>query len=163
VLGERRETDHIQHQFRRAAAPLRLTHCCCCVWPPAAPRPLTARPAPTNNTGLKVNPDRPHAKLPYRGAWLRAGPGIIHLMELPNKPSDPSDAASRPASKVKPDRHFCIGVGALDALVSRLEGAGVPFTRSDARSASGRPAVCFRDPDAIVIECVETAGRPSAR
>ncbi len=34
--------------------------------------------------GLNVDPDRPHHKLPYRGAWLSgpAGPEMIHLMEL---------------------------------------------------------------------------------
>ena len=35
------------------------------------------------------NPDRPHHKLPYRGAWLWIGPEMIHLMELPNP--DPMD------------------------------------------------------------------------
>ena len=27
--------------------------------------------------GLEVNPDRPHDKLPYRGAWLWIGPEMI--------------------------------------------------------------------------------------
>jgi hypothetical protein len=35
-------------------------------------------------SGLSVNPDRPHDKLPYRGAWLMVGPEMVHLMELPN-------------------------------------------------------------------------------
>lgn len=34
--------------------------------------------------GLEVNSDRPHNKLPYRGAWLWIGPEMIHLMELEN-------------------------------------------------------------------------------
>jgi glyoxylase I family protein len=44
--------------------------------------------------GLQVNPDRPHDKLPYRGAWLWIGPEMIHLMELPNP--DPTDKSQRP-------------------------------------------------------------------
>ncbi|KIY95195.1 hypothetical protein MNEG_12766 [Monoraphidium neglectum] len=51
------------------------------------------------------------------------------------------------------DRHFCIGVADIDPLTSKLDAAGVPYTRS----ASGRPAIFFRDPDANVIECVEGA------
>lgn len=35
----------------------------------------TAGPAHT-----QINPDRPHDKLPYRGAWLWIGPEMIHLM-----------------------------------------------------------------------------------
>ena len=34
--------------------------------------------------GLAINPDRPDARLPYRGAWLWVGPDMVHLMELPN-------------------------------------------------------------------------------
>ena len=57
--------------------------------------------------GLAVNPDRPHDKLPYDGAWLMIGPEMVHLMELPNP--DPTDAEFRPVHGGK-DRHFCIGV-----------------------------------------------------
>ncbi|KAJ6956798.1 hypothetical protein NC653_038872 [Populus alba x Populus x berolinensis] len=34
--------------------------------------------------GLEINEERPHDKLPYRGAWLWVGSEMIHLMELPN-------------------------------------------------------------------------------
>jgi glyoxylase I family protein len=71
-------------------------------------------------------------------------------MELPNP--DPADAAARPHHGGR-DRHFCIGVAAIEPLLAKLEAAGVPHTKS----ASGRPAVFFRDPDAHVIECVEGA------
>jgi glyoxylase I family protein len=112
--------------------------------PPASPPAPSPPPAP----GLEVNPDRPHHKLPYRGAWLWIGPEMIHLMELPNP--DPADAGARPPHGGR-DRHFCIGVAAIGPIVAKLEAAGVPYTRS----ASGRPAVFFRDPDASTIECVE--------
>ena len=96
--------------------------------------------------GLELNPDRPDAKLPYRGAWLWIGREMIHLMELPS----PDPTVGRPAHGGR-DRHFCVGVASVDALAARLAAAGVPFTRS----ASGRPAIFFRDPDANVLECAE--------
>lgn len=51
-------------------------------------------PTRASHTGLEINPDRPHHKLPYRGAWLWIGPEMIHLMELPNP--DPTDKDKRP-------------------------------------------------------------------
>ncbi|GIM11074.1 hypothetical protein Vretimale_14642, partial [Volvox reticuliferus] len=95
---------------------------------------------------LEINPERPHNKLPYRGAWLWIGPEMIHLMELPN----PDPLAGRPEHGGR-DRHFCVGVGAVEPLVEKLEAAGVPYTKS----MSGRPAVFFRDPDMNCLECVE--------
>jgi len=97
--------------------------------------------------GLEINPDRPDSKLPYRGAWLWIGTEMIHLMELPN----PDPLVGRPEHGGR-DRHFCIGLDDLDVLVSALEAAGVPYTRSK----SGRAAVFFRDPDSNTIEAVET-------
>eukprot|EP00879_Flechtneria_rotunda_P000605 GHRR01000716.1.p1 GENE.GHRR01000716.1~~GHRR01000716.1.p1 ORF type:complete len:205 (+),score=33.91 GHRR01000716.1:77-691(+) len=97
---------------------------------------------------LELNPDRPHHKLPYRGAWLWIGPEMIHLMELPNP--DSTDKDKRPEHGGR-DRHFCIGVANLDALAEKLEKAGVTYTHS----MSGRPAIFFRDPDMNCLECVE--------
>ena len=54
--------------------------------------------------GLPLNPDRPHDRLPYDGAWLMMGPEMIHLMELPNP--DPTNLEFRPEHGGK-DRHFC--------------------------------------------------------
>lgn len=96
--------------------------------------------------GLEVNPDRPHDKLPYRGAWLWIGPEMIHLMELPN----PDPLTGRPKHGGR-DRHFCVGVESIDALEKRLKEAGVDYTRS----MSGRAAIFFRDPDSNCLECVE--------
>lgn len=98
--------------------------------------------------GLTINPDRPHDRLPYRGAWLWIGPEMIHLMELPNP--DPISPADRPKHGGR-DRHFCIGVESIEPLAAKLEMAGVPYTKS----MSGRPAVFFRDPDMNCLECVE--------
>ena len=71
---------------------------------------------------------------------------MIHLMELPN----PDPLTGRPTHGGR-DRHFCVGVPDVGPLCARLEAAGVPFTRS----ASGRAAVFFRDPDANTLEVVE--------
>ncbi|KAL6754632.1 Glyoxalase/Bleomycin resistance protein/Dihydroxybiphenyl dioxygenase [Haematococcus lacustris] len=96
--------------------------------------------------GLQVNPDRPHDKLPYRGAWLWIGTEMIHLMELPN----PDPLSGRPEHGGR-DRHFCVGVEDIGPLVEKLKASGVPYTMS----MSGRPAVFFRDPDANCLEVVQ--------
>jgi catechol 2,3-dioxygenase-like lactoylglutathione lyase family enzyme len=98
--------------------------------------------------GLPVNPDRPHDRLPYDGAWLMLGPEMIHLMELPNP--DPSHLEFRPQHGGK-DRHFCIGVKNLDPLTKALEAENIPYTAS----RSGRPAIFFRDPDCNTLEVVQ--------
>lgn len=61
-----------------------------------------------------------------------------------------ADSSKRPEHGGR-DRHFCIGVANLEALATKLDSAGIPFTRS----MSGRAAVFFRDPDANCLECVE--------
>lgn len=81
-----------------------------------------------------------------RGAWLWIGPDMVHLMELPN----PDPLEGRPQHGGK-DRHFAIGMASIDGLVEALKAAQVPHTLS----ASGRPAVFFRDPDANTLECME--------
>jgi glyoxylase I family protein len=96
--------------------------------------------------GLEINPDRPHNKLPYRGAWLWIGPEMIHLMELPN----PDPLEGRPTHGGR-DRHTCVGVEDIAPLEARLKEAGVEYTRS----MSGRPAIFFRDPDANCLEVVQ--------
>ena len=96
--------------------------------------------------GLEANAARPNDRLPYRGAWLWVGDDMVHLMELPSP--DPTDG--RPAHGGR-DRHFCVGVASVAALAARLDAAEVPYTSS----ASGRPAIFFRDPDANVLECAE--------
>ena len=96
--------------------------------------------------GLPLCADRPDARLPYRGAWLWVGREMVHLMELPS----PDPTEGRPSHGGR-DRHFCVGVKSVADLSARLAAAGVPFTAS----ASGRPAIFFRDPDANVLECAE--------
>ena len=98
--------------------------------------------------GFPLNPDRPHDKLTYDGAWLMIGPEMVHLMELPNP--DPSDLDFRPTHGGK-DRHFCIGVRNLKPLTDALEKENVPYTAS----RSGRPAIFFRDPDCNTLEVVQ--------
>ena len=73
---------------------------------------------------------------------------MIHLMELPN----PDPMEGRPEHGGR-DRHFCMGVDSVAAIVELLEEAGIKYTASK----SGRPAIFFRDPDMNCLECVEVA------
>lgn len=76
------------------------TNTCPAVCRFAVCRPAVLPPTPHTQPGLEVNPDRPHDKLPYRGAWLWIGPEMIHLMELPNP--DPTERAKRPGMVTPP-------------------------------------------------------------
>lgn len=91
-------------------------------------------------SGLSINPHRPDAKLPYRGAWLNIGPEMIHLMELPN----PDDLHGRPEHGGR-DRHFCIGIdaGGVEPLMQRLDKAGTDL--ADSRSLT--PTHLYRKHD----------------
>ena len=73
---------------------------------------------------------------------------MIHLMEVPNP--DPTSLSARPAHGGR-DRHSCFGVQSCAELAEKLTAAAVPFTRS----ASGRAALFFRDPDGNTLECAE--------
>ena len=100
--------------------------------------------------GLEVDDTRP--SMAYDGAWLRIGQQQMHLLQLPN----PDPLAGRPQHAGR-DRHTALSVCGLGAVVSRLEQAGVPLTRS----SSGRQAVFCRDPDGNGIELVEVEARHS--
>lgn len=73
---------------------------------------------------------------------------MIHLMEVPNP--DPTALEARPKHGGR-DRHACFGVRSCAELAAALEAAGVTYTRS----ASGRAALFFRDPDGNTLECAE--------
>eukprot|EP00242_Pyramimonas_sp_CCMP2087_P009760 CAMPEP_0198220166 /NCGR_PEP_ID=MMETSP1445-20131203/77872_1 /TAXON_ID=36898 /ORGANISM="Pyramimonas sp., Strain CCMP2087" /LENGTH=139 /DNA_ID=CAMNT_0043897843 /DNA_START=259 /DNA_END=678 /DNA_ORIENTATION=+ len=99
--------------------------------------------------GLEVNEARPGPeKLPYRGVWLWLADDMIHLMELPNP--DPTELSAR-AKHGGRDRHICVGIEDIAPLTALLDQHGVPYTAS----ASGRPAIFFRDPDSNTIEVGE--------
>lgn len=93
--------------------------------------------------GLQQSSDRPDAKLPYRGAWLKIGQEMIHLLELPA----PGLAVGTPGH----DRKAAFGLASIATLEARLKDHGIPCTRSQA----GRKAIFFRDPDQNCIECYE--------
>lgn len=99
--------------------------------------------------GLPVSPERP--EMAFAGAWLDLGAQQIHLLELPS----PDPASGRPAHGGR-DRHLALHITDMDALVARLDAAGIPYTLS----RSGRRAVFCRDPDANAVELIEApAGR----
>lgn len=94
--------------------------------------------------GLTVDDSRPD--LGYPGAWLSVGLQQIHLLELPN----PDPVNGRPQHGGR-DRHVALAVNDIDRLQSRLEQAGLEFTRSK----SGRKALFTRDPDGNALEFIE--------
>lgn len=93
---------------------------------------------------LELDESRPD--LGYIGAWLQISNGQIHLLELPNP--DPID--NRPEHGGR-DRHLALQVSDLDAVIQRLEKAGIDYTSSK----SGRSALFCRDYDGNAIELVE--------
>jgi glyoxylase I family protein len=94
--------------------------------------------------GLPLDESRPD--LGYPGAWLNVGKQQIHLLELPN----PDPVSGRPTHGGR-DRHVALAVSDIDALQSKLEQAGLAFTRSK----SGRKALFARDPDGNALEFIE--------
>ncbi|NBC12629.1 MAG: glyoxalase [Gammaproteobacteria bacterium] len=94
--------------------------------------------------GLPVSPERPD--MAFRGAWLDIGPQQIHLLELPN----PDPTHGRPAHGGR-DRHVALRISDLDAVIARLDAAGIAYSVS----RSGRRALFCRDPDANAVELIE--------
>ncbi len=95
--------------------------------------------------GIEIDSSRP--QMPFAGAWLRVGDQQIHLLQLPN----PDPVTGRPEHAGR-DRHTALIVSDLDAVVARLEQAGVAVTQS----RSGRRACFCHDPDGNGIELVES-------
>eukprot|EP00613_Pedinella_sp_CCMP2098_P003914 CAMPEP_0171630060 /NCGR_PEP_ID=MMETSP0990-20121206/22635_1 /TAXON_ID=483369 /ORGANISM="non described non described, Strain CCMP2098" /LENGTH=137 /DNA_ID=CAMNT_0012199019 /DNA_START=139 /DNA_END=552 /DNA_ORIENTATION=+ len=89
-------------------------------------------------------------KLPYPGAFLRAGTQQLHLMQLPN----PDPIEGRPAHGGR-DRHAAFSVASLDPLVARLEASGLKQGDGFTLSMSGRRALFCRDPDGNAFEFME--------
>lgn len=83
--------------------------------------------------------------LSFPGAWLTIGSQQIHLLELPN--TDPTTGRPDHAGR---DRHLAVTVIGMDGLIARLEGQGIPYTRS----RSGRDAIFCRDPDGNGLELI---------
>jgi len=96
--------------------------------------------------GLRLNPARP--QMSYDGLWLQVGAQSIHCLQLDN----PDPVQGRPAHGGR-DRHVCLTVNDLSALIERLERHDVEYTRS----ASGRAAIFLRDPDGNAIEVQQRA------
>lgn len=96
---------------------------------------------------LGLNPCASRPAMSFEGIWYDLGPQQIHLLCLPN----PDKASVRPEHGGR-DRHVALGVTSIDDLAARLDGAGIPYTRSQ----SGRAALFCRDPDKNALEFVET-------
>jgi glyoxylase I family protein len=98
----------------------------------------------TGILGLKVDESRPD--LGYPGAWLQITGSQIHLLEVPN----PDPLENRPAHGGR-DRHLALQVTDLQAVIQRLQQAGIAYSKSK----SGRAALFCRDFDENAIELVE--------
>lgn len=78
-------------------------------------------------------------ELGFPGVWYSLGDGLqLHLLEL----SNPDPVAGRPEHGGR-DRHVALLIDDLDAMVARLNRAGIAYTRS----RSGRAAIFCRDYD----------------
>jgi glyoxylase I family protein len=97
--------------------------------------------------GLLADSARPDLGFP--GIWYEVGVGQqIHLMQLPN----PEAGLLRPQHGGR-DRHVALAVSDFDALVQKLDAAGVAYTLS----RSGRHALFCRDPDDNALEFVSAS------
>lgn len=95
---------------------------------------------------LGLAPSIARPGMSYDGVWYELGPQQIHLLCLPN----PEKGLERPPHGGR-DRHVALGVDSIEELASRLDAAGIPYTRS----RSGRAALFCRDPDMNALEFVE--------
>jgi catechol 2,3-dioxygenase-like lactoylglutathione lyase family enzyme len=85
--------------------------------------------------------------LGFDGIFYRLGGGQqIHLMQLDNPCAD----HARPAHGDR-DHHVALTVTSLAPVCTRLDAAGIDYTRS----RSGRAAIFCRDPDGNAIELCE--------
>lgn len=92
------------------------------------------------------------AKLPFRGAFIRAGSSTqIHLMVGSEGGVPPPAFQSGRPDHGGRDYHVAVAVRALAPLQAALHANGVPFTMS----RSGRRALFCRDPDGNALEFVE--------
>lgn len=98
--------------------------------------------------GLQMDGTRP--LMSFDGVWYDVAPGQqIHLMSLPN----PEAGLMRPAHGGR-DRHVAFAVSDLDAVIHKLEAAGVRYSLS----LSGRRALFCRDPDDNALEFIANIG-----
>ena len=98
---------------------------------------------------LGLSPDAGRPDLGFPGVWYSIGAGQqIHLMQLPN----PEAGLLRPQHGGR-DRHVALAVSDFDALVQKLDGAGVAYTLS----RSGRRALFCRDPDGNALEFISAS------
>ncbi|GMR01520.1 MAG: VOC family protein [Gammaproteobacteria bacterium] len=93
---------------------------------------------------LEIDESRPDPG--YPGAWLQAGNGQIHLLEVPN----PDSVKNRPEHGGR-DHHVALQVSDMNTVIQRLEKADINYSKSK----SGRAALFCRDFDGNAIELVE--------
>lgn len=97
---------------------------------------------------LGLSPSSSRPAMGFEGAWYELGSQQIHLLCLPS----PEKGLARPTHGGR-DRHVALEVDSVAELASRLDAAGIQYTRSQ----SGRAALFCRDPDDNALEFVESA------
>lgn len=95
---------------------------------------------------LDLAPSSSRPAMSFDGVWYELGLQQIHLLCLPS----PEKGLARPSHGGR-DRHVALGVDSVEELASRLDAAGISYTRSQ----SGRAALFCRDPDQNALEFVE--------
>ena len=113
-----------------------------------------------NTLGMQDDTQLRNPKLPFAGAFVRAGNTQIHLMvgNTGGVPL-PSFSSGRPEHGGR-DYHVALAVNALAPIREALTARGIPYTMSK----SGRAALFCRDPDGNALEFMETpalAERPA--
>jgi glyoxylase I family protein len=104
--------------------------------------------------GMEDDTHTRNPRLPFGGAFVKAGNTQIHLMLSDNTEiPEPSFRNGRPEHGGR-DYHIALTVAAIEPIESRLRKKGIAFTMS----RSGRRALFCRDPDGNALEFIETPG-----
>lgn len=100
--------------------------------------------------GMEDDDGLRNPKLPFAGAFLRAGSSQIHLMELPTL--NPKEGRPEHGGR---DTHAAITLESLNPLMASLERHQIKYTVSK----SGRRAIFLRDCDMNALEFIEVNAR----
>ncbi|MDD5033436.1 MAG: VOC family protein [Methylococcaceae bacterium] len=94
---------------------------------------------------LELRPSDSRPDMGFEGVWYDIGEQQIHLLVQPN----PEAGLVRHEHGGR-DRHIALCVNDFEALIARLEKAGIRYTLS----RSGRRALFCRDPDDNALELI---------
>ncbi|MBI3128335.1 MAG: VOC family protein [Candidatus Tectomicrobia bacterium] len=93
----------------------------------------------------------------FRIVHLKVGGDILELMQF-ERPAGEDKARGHRVN----DRgltHFCFTVKDTEEVFRRLKAEGLAFTCDPVTTPTGRKVAYFRDPDGILVEILQEAGR----